>query len=114
MADGFFGMYRCKPVPPTPTHCRTCGVELEALRRYAGLCGPCVRARPRAPVPAEPADPPLRIVRRFQRSGEAFVEYECGCGARRTMRRRLYEADPPRRCKHCQRRAGARRRRFWG
>jgi hypothetical protein len=98
-----------KPVPAKPTHCRSCGLLLEAMRRYAGLCKRCVADWPRLCVLAPPAaaDPPLqmRIVRRFKRRTARWVELECGCGARRLMQEANYEAQRPQSCKACRLRA---------
>lgn len=96
-SDGFFP-WRLKPVPTGPTECRSCGVPLEPLRRYAGLCKACVAARPKRRRPARQQ----RIVRRFVRSGETYLELECGCGARRVMHVGTYNTQRPAQCKRCQ------------
>lgn len=103
------GPFALKPVPAKPTHCRSCGLLLEAMRRYAGLCKRCVADWPRLCVLAPPAvpDPPpqMRIIRRFMRRTAKWVELECGCGTRRLMQEANYEAQRPQSCKACRLRA---------
>jgi hypothetical protein len=103
-ADRGHFAFELKPVPATPTHCRDCEAALEPLRRYAGLCKPCVEKR--AKCRAEPRQ--MRIVRSFVRHGEKHLEVECGCGERRVMRQSTYNAQRPQSCKRCRMRAIAR------
>jgi len=88
-----------KAVPSTPTHCG-CGVELEPMRRYAGLCKRCVaewsERRRRRPTRAS------RVLRRFVRNRVWYVEVECGCKVRRTMREATYKVQRPQSCKRCR------------
>jgi len=100
-AAGFFA-FQLKAVPAQPTHCRGrgCGVLLEPMRRYAGLCKLCVgkvakRAKRRR-------GPRLRILRDFMRHGEKHIEVECSCGNRRIMRLSTYNTQRPQRCKVCR------------
>jgi hypothetical protein len=97
--EGFFAR-DVKAVPTTPTHCR-CGVELEPLRRYAGLCKRCVaRWMKRRAKRVRPA---MRVVRRFERDGVRYVEVRCTCSKRRrTMREATYDAQRPETCNRCR------------
>jgi len=97
-----YSVPKLKAVPATPTHC-PCGVLLEPLRRYGGLCKRCVAnfaQRHKRPPPAK-----QKIVRRFVRAGVKYVEVECGCKVRRTMREATYNAQRPQSCKRCRLRA---------
>ncbi len=97
-SSGGFFPYRLNPVPDSPTECQSCGATLEPLRRYAGLCKACVAARPKR----RRRHRPQRIVRRFVRHGETYLELECGCGARRVMHVGTYNTQRPAQCKRCQ------------
>lgn len=100
LTSGYFGFERyVKPVPATPTHCRGCGLELERLRRYAGLCRQCVAARMSAATAPQPR---VQVVRDFVRHGEKFVVVQCACGVQRTMRLSTYNAQRPLTCKACR------------
>lgn len=81
--------YNPKPIPDSPTHCRTCGFALEPLRRWGGLCRDCV---PRAVgAQMQPANNQFRWteVRRFKRKCRGFmrqfVVVRCQCGVEREM-----------------------------
>jgi hypothetical protein len=102
--------FKLKPVPAKPTHCRSCGLLLEAMRRYAGLCKKCVAEWPRLCVLAPPAaEPRMQTVRHFMRRGTKWVELECACGTKREMQLSTYEAQRPQSCKPCRLRALKRR-----
>lgn len=97
-----------KDIPDEPTHCqgRGCGVLLEPLRRYAGLCKACVVKCSRRLAKKRPK-PKLRILRSFMRHGEKHVEVECVCGNRRIMRLSTLRIERPTRCKRCRLREAA-------
>jgi hypothetical protein len=93
-----------KAVPATPTHCG-CGVELEPLRRYAGLCKRCVATWTQRSRQRQAERPIMQVVRRFARKSVKYVEVECGCKVRRTMREATYRVQRPQCCKRCRLRA---------
>lgn len=99
--DGYFA-FQLKAVPATPTHCRGrgCSTLLEPMRRYAGLCKPCVAKRSKRA--ARRRRPQLRILRDFMRAGEKHIEVECTCGNKRVMRLSTYNTQRPQRCKECR------------
>ena len=104
--EGYFA-FQLKAVPATPTHCRGrgCKTLLEPMRRYAGLCKPCVaKVAKRA---ASRRRPQLRILRDFVRHGEKHIEVECTCGNKRVMRLATYNTQRPQRCKECRLREAA-------
>jgi hypothetical protein len=80
-------------------------VLLEPLRRYAGLCQVCVAGWTERSRRRQAARPIMRVVRRWRRSGVKYVEVECDCDARRTMREATYRVQRPQCCKRCRLRA---------
>jgi len=99
------------PVPAQPTRCRSCGAALEPLRRFAGLCRPCVlawgqRSR-RAPQPPAPLASLLRELSRTTRQRpdgrtEAYVQVECSCGRRRILKLTTWLHHQPHCCNRCR------------
>lgn len=105
-----------RPIPPGPASCRECGAELEPLRRYAGLCAPCIRrrARSRPEAARTPLDATFSVIREFVRetaSGrrERFIEVRCTCGTLRTMKLSNWTTHRPACCNRCRLRAIDRR-----
>jgi len=100
-----------QPVPTQPTVCRECGSPLAPLRRYAGLCRPCVlawgqRSR-RAPQPPAPLASLLRELSRTTRQRpdgrtEAYVQVECSCGRRRVLKLTTWLHHQPHCCNRCR------------
>ena len=100
-----------KPIPPAHP-CKGCGVELEPLRRYGGLCADCVKpkARPEPPQ-ASPASRVrvLETIYRVRRVGKRavrtkYVRVECACGRKSTVEATAWKRARPRMCKACYRR----------
>lgn len=98
-----------KPIPTSPTHCRGCGVLLEPLRRYGGLCKACV---PSAAL-GRLADPMARkwtVIERFKRSRstcngpitERCVRVRCVCGSERVMTVAIWSCRRSLGCKRCR------------
>jgi endogenous inhibitor of DNA gyrase (YacG/DUF329 family) len=100
-----------QPVPLEPTHCRGCGSLLAPLRRYAGLCRPCVLAW--GQQPRRSRQPPtqlatlLRELCRTTRTRpdgrtEAYVQVECACGRRRVLKLTTWLHHQPHCCNRCR------------
>lgn len=104
-----------KPVPSSPTHCRSCGVELPVLRRWGGECEACVRCR--ATSRSKPKGPPpdklvtrLVVVRLLYRERghhgqtrrERYVEVRCACGRKCTMAWARWQHHRPLSCNKCR------------
>lgn len=96
-----------RAVPDKPTHCRQCHMELELMRRYAGLCKNCIQGntQPTA-APTEPLRCRFTVVRQLyrQRVGhrERYVEIQCECGQRRTLKWSTWLHKPPLQCNQCR------------
>jgi hypothetical protein len=99
-----------QPVPTQPTVCRECGSPLAPLRRYAGLCRPCVlawgqsqRSR-RAPVQLASLLRELSRTTRQRPDGrtEAYVQVECSCGRRRVLKLTTWLHHQPHCCNRCR------------
>lgn len=94
-------------VPDKPTHCRQCRIELEPLRRYGGLCRNCIQgnAQPAA-APTEPLRCRFTIVRTLYRARpghrEKYVEVQCECGQKRTLKWSTWEHKRPLCCNQCR------------
>ena len=94
-------------VPDKPTHCRQCNIELELMRRYAGLCANCIKgkAQPRA-APTAPLRCRFTLLRELsrQRVGhkERYVEVQCECGQKRTLKWSTWEHKRPLCCNQCR------------
>jgi NMD protein affecting ribosome stability and mRNA decay len=99
-----------KPIPDSPTHCRSCGAELPPLRRYAGLCASCLPAQQQPPL-ADPTERQWQVLRRFRkprrdgRGSERCVRVRCSCGSERTMTEAIWRDFRSTRCRACRLRA---------
>lgn len=109
--DGDGARRQVQPVPTQPTHCRSCGRLLEPLRRFAGLCRPCVLAwgqrSNRPPRAAAPLASLLRELGRTTRTRsdgrtEAYVQVECSCGRRRVLKLTTWLHHQPHCCNRCR------------
>jgi len=97
-----------QPVPLEPTQCRGCGIVLEPLRRYAGLCRACVMGFTRpAQKPTGHIEPQLCVLQescRMRPDGrrERYVLVQCTCGQRRTLKWTTWQHHRPRCCNRCR------------
>jgi hypothetical protein len=97
-----------EPVPAQPTVCRLCGAHLAPLRRYAGLCRACIMAGARpAQRPTSRAVPLfVELGRSYRRRPdgrkERYVQIQCTCGRRRTLKLSTWEQHKPRCCNRCR------------
>lgn len=99
-----------RAVPAGPLHC-VCGAKLEPMRRYAGLCGACVKRRARGVERAQPTDKlrsqmTLVGVEWRRRAGhdkrERFALLRCSCGTERSIYYHLWVHRPPACCNACR------------
>ena len=96
-----------RSVPDQPTHCRQCSIELELMRRYAGLCRNCIQGSAQPPAaPTESLRCRFTVVRELskQRVGhkERYVEVQCECGQKRTLKWSTWTHKPPLQCNKCR------------
>jgi hypothetical protein len=98
-------------IPVHPTTCR-CGAVLEPLRRFAGLCRPCVLAWAQSQRSSR-SPPALQLASQFRELGrttrarpdgrtEQYVQVECSCGRRRVLKLTTWLHHQPRCCNRCR------------